>query len=193
MKDSNITKLDEFADRNPEVHTEGSKQFDVWIKHHRAELPDGPGHGRALRTAELESYPTPAKPRLLRHHVEAAARSRRLAYINVTNLPAVKYGIDLRGIIKSIRAIPVGQRDRLDPVFQQCGLWADGHYHRRQFDRWEANFVSALDAIDAAEPGGRGKYKRLYGEYLRALEYHQMVLTDLHCDMLDALGGMFPE
>lgn len=193
MKDSNITKLDEFADQNPEVSRDGRKQFDEWIKHHLAELPQGLGYVRALRTKELDLSVPAFKPWLLRHHVEAAARSLRLGYVNVTNLPAVRYGIDLRGRFKGIRAIPVGQRDRLDPVFQQCGLWADGQHQRRRFDRWEADFVSDLDAIDAAEPGGPGKFKRLYSEYLRALEWHQMVLTDLHCDMLDALGGALPE
>jgi len=191
-KDSNISGLGQFADSNTDFYTEGSQRFHAWVAQNRANLPVGPGYGRALRTAELELCPTPEKLRLLRHHVEAAVESLRLAHATLTNPLFVEYGVDLRAVMRDIRAIPSAQRARLDPVFQHCSLWADEEKHRRRFDRWELDFTDTLDLIDGAEAGGRGKFKRLHKDYVRALENHQVTLTALHRDMLDALEGTFP-
>ena len=190
-KDSNIRRLDQFAGLNPEVYLIGRKRFEAWLEQHRADLSSEPSYGRALRAAELDSCPSSAKPRLLRHHVEVAVRWLRHECSRQNNHWFVECGGDLRGMMKGIRLVPSVQRDRLGPVFQECGLWANGADHRRRFDRWEICFIDALDFIDAADPGGRGKFKRLYKEYVRALEDHQVTLTALHREMLDALGSTF--
>ena len=191
-KDSNISRLDQLADSNPDFRTEGSQRFHAWMARNRTTLPDGPGYGRAFRTAELDSFPTPEKPRLLRHHVQAAATSLKLDCATLTNPIFVEYGEDRRTVMKGIRAIPSSQRERLDPVFQHCSLWADGEKHRRRFDCWELDLTDTLDLIDGAEVGGRGKFIRLHKNYVRTLEDHQVILTALYSDMLDALGGTFP-
>ena len=187
-KDSNISRLDQFADSN----TDGSQRFHAWVAQNRANLPVGPGYGRALRTAELELLPTAEKPRLLRHHVEAAATSLKLTCATLTNPIFVEYGEDRRAVMRGIRAIPSAQRERLDPVFQHCSVWTDGEKHRERFDRWELDFIDALNLIDGAELGGRGKLVRLHKDYVRTLGDHQAILTALYTYMLDALGGLFP-
>ena len=190
-KDPNIIQLDQFADLNPGIGSEGGRQYEVWCEENRAHLPDGPGRGRAMRLAELEFTPTPDKPRLLRHHVEAALELLRVTRANLSNPAYVEFGVDRRLMIKDIRAIPSAQRERLDPVFEHSSLWADGERHQRRFDQWELDFTDTLDSIDAAEAGGRGKFKRLYSGYVSAMEAYEEPLAVLYRDMLDALGGTF--
>ena len=190
-KDPNISELDRFAALNSGLYNEGSKLFEVWYQQNRTALPDGPGHGRVMRSAELELTPKSKKPRLLRHHVQAALELLRTTRANVTSPLYLEHGVDRRVMMKDIRAIPSAQRERLDPVFEHCSLWANGERHQRRFDQWELNFAETLDFIDAAEAGGRGKVKRLYSGYVWAMEAYEESLTVLYRDMLDVLGGTF--
>ena len=150
-KDNKIHELDQFAGSNPQIYSIRCQRSEAWLEQHQEDLPSGSGYVRALRAAELDVCPTPAKPWLLRHHVESAVRWLQDECFRHSSPRFAPYGEDLRGMMNGIRLVPSVQRDRLDPVSRERSLWADGEDHRRRFDQWEVCFTDTLDSINSAE------------------------------------------
>ena len=168
-------------------------QLDVWQGQTRAVQPSGPDYGHALFLAELDLFIDPSKPWLIPHHVEAALSLLRLTREILSNPVFVESEVDLRGVIRDIRAIPAVQQERLHPVFEQRSLWADGEDHQRRFNQWKSDFTSKLDLIGANEADGHDKLQSLYRGYVWIMEVNSKPLISLYHDMLDALRGTFRE